>query len=116
MKMSGADFRTFMASKDPAWWPEGLYIEDELLRVNGVESELDSTDKYKDDDLIEIIGGALAWDSLQNDRDKPPGSLASLARRWLKAQNETRVVIVVPNDRIGELDALLKPLGAKIAR
>ncbi len=114
MKMSGVDFKAFIGSKDPAWWPEGLYIEDELLRVNGEEAELGNTDDYKDTDLIEIVGGALAWDSILKDREMPPGSLKALARRWLKAQNETRVVIAVPNERVDELAALLKAIGARV--
>ena len=116
IKMSGYDFKSFIGSKDPKYWPEGLYVEDELLLVNGIEKTLDLAGSSNDDDVIEILGGALAWDDFQRNRDNPPGSLVSLARRWLKDQTETRVVISVPNDRLKDLPAILAPIKASICK
>ena len=116
IKMSGYDFKSFIGSKDPKYWPEGLYVEDELLRVNGVDKTLDLVGSPNDDDVIQILGGALAWDYSQRDRDNPPGSLVSLAKRWLKNQTETRVVISVPNGQLKDLPAILASIKASICK
>lgn len=113
MKMSGADFRAFLNYTDPAIWPEGLYIEEEMLRVNGVEDEIAS--EYKDSDIVEILGGSLAWDNLKKDRESQPMSLKQLAKKWQKLQTQSRVIITVSNDKIEQLEDFLKSIGAKIA-
>lgn len=112
MKMSGADFQVFLKCKDPNIWPPGLYIEEELLRVNGVETEL--AESYSDADVIEIISGSLAWENLEKSKNGSPGSLRALARKWLKIQSSERVVVLVPKGRISDLSDALKPLGATI--
>ena len=114
MKMSGADFRAFLNCNDPDIWPEGLYIEEELLRVNGIEDEIAA--EYKDSDVVEIIGGALAWDDLKKDRESLPSSLKALAKKWQKLQSESRVIVTVPNDKIEQLEAFAKTIGAKVVR
>lgn len=112
MKMSGADFSAFLDCKDQAIWPAGLYIEEEALRVNGVECEL--AGQYAPTDVVEILGGSLAWEDLAKDRESPPCSLVSLARRWVKLQTEINVVITIPKDRLDELPKVLKSLNAKV--
>ncbi len=110
MKMSGADFRAFLDCKHPDIWPDGLYIEEELLRVNGVETEI--LEKTNDTDVVEIVGGSTAWENRRDERPAP--TLASLARRWIKMQNELRVLVQVPKDKVDDLRKVLKSLGATV--
>lgn len=109
MKMSGAEFRAFM--NDRTIWPEGLIVEDEIISINGVESDLPSDDDYADTDLINIMYGSLRW---EDNREHEPGALTSLARRWAKSQKEVRLLVTVPKDKLEELTLLLKSIGAKI--
>jgi hypothetical protein len=108
--MSGADFRAFLDCKHHDIWPDGLYIEEELLRVNGVETEL--PEKTDDTDIIEILGGATAWENVRDERPTP--ALVSLARRWIKMQNELRVLVSVPKDKVDDLRKALKSFGATV--
>jgi len=111
MKMSGADFRAFMGSTDPNIWPEGLYIEEEMLRINGVDSNLDAP--CVDSDMVEIVGGSTAWEDICA-RYKPCPSLRVLAKRWIKSQTETRVLVTVPNDQMENLVTMARSIGAVV--
>lgn len=113
LKMSGADFKAFIACKDEKFWPPGLYIEEETLRIDGVESELPAPDTYADSAVVEIIGGSLAW---EESRERPTATLVALARRWLKAQRVTRIVISVPLENVPRLGEVLKSIGAEICK
>lgn len=113
VKLSGADFRAFLSSKDESIWPPGLYIEEELLRIDGRESEIPADHEYNDDSVVEIISGNLAW---ENNQERLTTTLAALARRWLRKQNETRVVVTVPTDQLSKLADILKTIGAQVAK
>ena len=113
MKMSGAEFRAFLGCRDASIWPEGLYVEEEALRINGEVSNMDAA--YTDTDEIEIVGGSTAWESLDH-RDRPTPSLRALARRWAKLQTETRLLVTVPNDQINNLVTMARSIGATVHR
>lgn len=112
MKMSGADFRAFLDCKDPSIWPPGLYIEEELLRIDGDEIE-ELPESFDPASIIEIMGGSTAWES-SADRERATPTLRTLARRWIKMQTTVNVVVSIPKKSMDQIASAVAKIGGKV--
>jgi len=111
VKMSGADFKAFVA--DDTIWPDSIlgWLEDEEVTVNGkINDEDEAWDKCEPGDLIVIIAGSIRF----LDRNKDDIELTTLAKRWLKKNNTVTLLVEVTRDNEDGLRSRIKLEGGKV--
>jgi len=115
VKTTGAEYKAYLNDTDPQFWPEGAWMDDEVLLVNGKEVGEDNFDfdymKLNDADSVILECGSY----YKSVADRDPIELVTHFKRWRKAQTTAYISVSVDKTRIDELKAMLKTFGAKIA-
>ena len=114
VKTTGAEYKAYIAETDPKWWPDGSYMDDTVIIVNGKEVGDDydfDPSNLKDIDQVVIECGTYYKFSA----DLDPSSLTAHFRSWRKAQSTVRFSVEVNKDKFDELKALIKANGGKVA-
>jgi hypothetical protein len=88
MKVTGAEFVKFY--NDPTVWTDGVYYEDVVFSINGVEAD-ELPEILLDTDIVSFSGGFIT-DEDGNDM----GTFTGVFRKWKKKQ--TIAVFVVECD------------------
>lgn len=57
MKCSGKEFKAFWW--DTGYWATGVYMNDAIIKINGVTTEYFPRNEIADDDVISLIGGSV---------------------------------------------------------
>lgn len=107
-KTTGAEWKRFYADK--TFWPDGHWHDDEYITVNGEEPP-------EDFDLGEVADNASLTIHAGCVFDTAGDSVASLEghfKKWHKLQTTASVVVEFPKDKLDELKALVKTIGAKV--
>jgi len=115
VKTNGAEYKAYIAETDLKWWPEGSYMDDTLLIVNGEEIGDDNytfdPNNLEDEDVVVIDCGSYYRDA----NDLEPTNLTTHFKNWRKAQATVRFAVEVHKDKFDELKALIKSNGGKVA-
>lgn len=95
VKTTGLQYKAFIKSQDPAFWPEGAWMDDAEVVVDGRPWNGDvDEDQISDTAEVRVTGGVVF---LSEDADDGPSVEAHL-KRWLKAQ--TTMVVMVEIDKV----------------
>lgn len=102
--VSGEIFKKFL--DDDVYWEEtqgrdGIWVEESLVCINGVDTEEWSSDTLKPDDKVQIVAGHM---NSRGDYKVDGMTFSAFFTRWLKAQSSSRVVAEVAG---GEAKAAL---------
>jgi len=88
IRTTGKQIKDFY--NDGAFWPRDgcVTLEEELVSVNGIETDDLDTSQLKDDDVVILIGGSV-------DLGFREGRLPLLTyfRRWVKTQNTITIIV-----------------------
>lgn len=112
-KTTGAEYKAYLEEKDPQWWPENAYMDDEVLTVNGKSNENDfsfDSSKLEDSDVVVIECGSYFKDLVSEST-----SLEAHFKRWRKAQNTAWCSFECPKDKLDAVKAAIKAAGGKVA-
>ena len=108
IKLTGAQLKAFL--NDTEFWPEGRWMDDDVVERNGeVEEDFDWL-SAADTDSIKLIDGVVF-----EDNGDEVGGLVPLARRWLKAQTSTCFLVTVDKTKEEEIKALIRKAGGKVS-
>lgn len=110
IKTTGAEWKHFY--KDPTFWPEGVWHEDEVITVNGEQvDEYDfSHEDVGDEDRMTIDGGYVA--GLMGKAEPP--SLEAYFKRWRKLQRTAFGAVDCPKDKVEAVKASIIAAGGKV--
>ena len=111
VKTTGFEFKKFY--DDKIMWPEGSYHEDEIITIDGKESDYETDlSKVNDSSKITISGGIVFLN--EDDTDGP--SLESYFKLWKRKQVNTTILIDAPNEKLDEIIASIVSFGGKIIK
>ena len=100
LKMTGADWKAFMA--DVRYWPEdgSRWVDEWLLRFRGVEVEDLGEDQVEDADEIVVLSG---WVRAPEEGCQIPGHYDFLeyARDFMKRRNTIAAAVTIPLANLG---------------
>ena len=116
IKISGKELKEFY--NDDAFWPTGIYHQDELIRLPDgstlQESAVydDDIDALPDDIMVEVEGGDVEDPRVGKRID----SFENYLLRWQLEQAHQKFVIMLPKDPelFEKLKAFVEPLGGSI--
>lgn len=112
VKVTGYEWKKFYTDKDPEFWPEGAWHDDEEVLVNGQEVDGEfSHESVADTDTITITGGIV----FMRERDTDGPSLETHFKRWRKKQNTAILMVEVPRGDLEALKAAIAAAGGKVA-
>lgn len=94
MKTNVAEFRRFYA--DNSYWPEGSWIDDWYIEVDGKEIDPDDIDVASGTSTV-TVQAQVYFDA--NDIENSV-SLDTFFHHWKKLQTHTKVVLEIPVDSI----------------
>ena len=105
LKMTGAEYKAFTAAP----WGPGWYWDETDFLHNNVEK--DDIGEVEDTDTIVILSGTI----YKGDTPRAEAiDAVAYARKWLKAQAFTSVIVEVPNDQVTAFKADMKSKGLKV--
>lgn len=114
VKTNGAEYKAYIADTDPKFWPDGSFIDDDVLIVNGTTHGSDDltldTSAFKDEDEVIIHCGSF----YQSAREDDPISLETHFKRWRKAQSTVRIAVEVHKDKLDGLMTAIKANGGRV--
>ena len=99
MKTTGAELKRFY--KDEAFWPEGAWIDDWYLEVEGTETDPDAIDTVPDEAKV-IFQGTVFLDS----DNSSWVTLDTFFRRCKKRQTYAISLVELPKDQLEDLKQL----------
>ncbi len=105
MKVTGAEFHRFY--NDPSTWTDGMYHEDVVFALNGVEVE--DIFVIKDTDIISFSGGFVA-----NDNGDSIGTFSGLFRKWKKKQMTVMFVVECHVDKVDYIKQCVRTAGGTV--
>ena len=110
VKTTGAEIKRFYF--DEAFWPEGVWHEDEDIEVNGSPlSEDGSIEEVPDDAVVKITGGAVI--GLPGCGNGGP-SFEGYFKKWRRAQSTVLFVVECAKDKKGAVRAAIRAAGGRI--
>lgn len=110
VKMTGAEYKSFMASD----WGADCYMDDYVISVNGTKYEQldggleDAEDNMKPSDKVVIHEGGIYRESAYI------RSLESHFKLWRKAQTTSFLSVECPDDRLDAVKAAIVAAGGKV--
>lgn len=107
--LNGAQFKAFI--DDDTYWRDGMWVEDDIVVVDGVEVENVDCDTLGDTQQIKVSEGVV-----MSDDGFEPMSYEIFIKRWLKKQTVKSVVIQFDISKTDEVMALLKQNGIKVLK
>jgi hypothetical protein len=97
--MTGAEYAAFTADE----WGPGWYWDETLFTLNG--EEVDDIGEVRPDDEIVMLEGTI----YKGDTPRAEAiSALNYARRWLKKQAFTSIVVEVPNEDVASFKKDMK--------
>lgn len=108
IKTTGAEFWRFY--NDDAYWPEGAWHEDSVVKVNGQVVEDYDEHTIPNDAQVEIDGGVILLD----ERGDKSVNFETQFKKWRKAQDTTVLFVDCPNDKLDAIKAAIKAAGGKV--
>ncbi len=111
IKAIGAEVKAFYS--DPVFWPDGVWHEDEIIEINGVQVEEGeiNLETVQDNCIITIVDGFVT-----NEQGKNLGSFEGYFKKWRKLQNTVMLYVEVPKDKLYAVETAIKASGGKIKR
>lgn len=106
IKTTGAQLKAFYS--DDAYWPKESYWDGDIT-ADGTDLR-DLEYEHIPDEAIVVIGDGSVLSQFGGDL----GTIQSFFKKWLKKQSQAQVLVSCPKDKLMELKAALKSLGAKI--
>lgn len=115
VKTTGAEFKSYITSLDPAFWPEDSYYDDDVLIVDGVDvsEQYDFVVRDMPDSARVTIECGTVY---KNANDREGVSLAAHFKRWRKAQHTAFLAIEVPKNMLESIREMVRAAGGKITR
>lgn len=107
-KTTGAEFKMFYSDK--AWWPDGVWHEDEEITIEG-EPPADDFDLSEVADDVRMV---LANGYVTNDKGDDLGSFDGYFRKWRKKQATAFLAVEVPLGKVGSVKAAIIAAGGKV--
>jgi len=111
VKLTGKEWHIFMA--DEAWWPDGRYFEEEILRREG-EGALEDYEGISDTNKLRLAEGSVMIESRTAHMDDCVGTLEAYFKRWRKAQTKTWLVVEVDKGQRNKVVEAAKNVGGKV--
>lgn len=105
VKTTGFELKQFY--NDPAFWPDGVWHEDEEVIVDGVIWS-DDLNNIPDEALVKVSYGMVF-----NDTDDEP-SFETYFKRWRKTQTTTTFTVTCENSLLEPLKNAIRAVGGKI--
>jgi hypothetical protein len=105
IKMTGREYNAYVSDNDPVFWPEGAYMDDELVTVCGAEYAFDKP--VPEGAKVTLEGGTF----YRGDASEGT-SLEAHFKRWRKAQNFTTLVIEFAKEDEAQVRAGLSAISA----
>lgn len=110
VKTTGAEIKRFYF--DEAFWPEGVWHEDEDIEVNGSPLSEDSgIEEVPDDAVVKIAGGAVI--GLPGCENGGP-SFEGYFKKWRRVQNTVSFVVECAKDNEEAVRAAIRAAGGRI--
>lgn len=108
-KTTSAEWNRYYSDK--AAWPEGQWHDDVLILLDGKDVSNDaSINLGKLPDGVVTVESGVIYDFAGDDVD----SLESHFKKWRKQQTTAIVAVKVAKEKLDELKALVKTVGAKV--
>lgn len=108
IKTTGAEYKRYL--NDDAFWPEGVYHDDELLTVNNKEWTWEADiESIEDSAVVRLNGGVVLSPS-----GKVIKNMESHFKSWRKNQKATTFIVECGLDRLDELKAAIEAAGGKV--
>lgn len=115
VKTNGAEYKAYINDADPKFWPEGAWMDDEVLLVNGEKVGEDNFDfdytKLNDADEVVLECGSY----YKSEGDRNQIELITHFKRWRKAQATVRIAVEVYKDKLESLKTVIKANGGRIS-
>lgn len=112
-KTTGAEYKAYLNETDSLWWPEGAYMDDEVLLVDGISTEDDySFDAQKLGDNAKVM---IEYGNYYAKTHDDPIALETHFKRWRKAQTTARGAFECPKDKLDAVISAIKAAGGKTA-
>ena len=113
-KTTGALFKAFY--NDETYWKPGIIVDDQLLSINGVETDDDfDIDSIKDEEKVSILCGVVYNEnSSYEEYANESKSLEKFFKDWLKQQTTTYITVALPKTDEYVFRELMKQLKYKI--
>jgi len=109
-KTIGAEFKAFY--EDKAFWPEGVWHEDEKITIDGVfQSEYLDFGSIPNNSQITLASGHVT-----NDNGDDFGSFEDYFRKWQKQQKTTFLTVEVPHEKAESVKAAIIVAGGKVKK
>ena len=112
LKMSGAECKAFC--NDEKALPKGVYIEEDVYKLNGVLVDGDAldVDGLADNGEVEVVSGFIA----REEDGECVSSLSAAIRKWQKTQKLVILVVEAPIEKAAGIKAAIKAAGGKVKR
>lgn len=109
VKMTGLEWKAYVV--DDSSWPDGGYVEDEEVSINGCVIEYNSfdTDDINDGDVVTLSGGQIIIPDSEKEM-----TMESHFKKWRKAQPVTYLTISVPHEKLEVVKAAIVSAGGKL--
>lgn len=106
MKVTGAEFLKFY--NDMSIWTDGVYHEDVVFSVNGVEVD-DLPEDMADTDIVSFSGGFI-----NNQAGNDIGTFTGVFRKWRKSQNTTMFAVECDTNMADYIKQCVRVAGGRI--
>jgi len=118
VKANGAEVKAFY--NDKAWWPEGVWHEEEEIEIDGVaieEGQVDLGKDLSDISLVKIAGGCVFKEiaGSEGHTTKDLGSFESYFKKWRAQQKTATFIVSCPKEKLDAIVEAIKAAGGKVA-
>lgn len=119
MKVSGKEWKAFY--KDLAYWPHGLYHDDDEILVDGKNYlEYENSDNpyilenMPDTSVVDIKHGVVLKDNVNNVFGDEVSTLINYFKKWQKEQNVIYLVVEASKENLDDIKKAVCSAGGEI--
>lgn len=112
-KTTGVEYKAYIAETDPKWWPEGSYMDDDVVLIDGAAMDCSAFDLAALPDSAAVVIECGTYYS--NGIDSDPIALETHFKRWRKAQTTVRFAVEVHRDKLEALKLAIKAAGGVVS-